>query len=263
MIQQVENPIIEIHDVSVSYEKKTVLWDIDLTIPKGSLCGIVGPNGAGKSTLIKAIMGLVPINSGYIKLFDQDLNKVRKKISYIPQKETVDWDFPISVMDIVLMGRYPSIGLFKKPNKNDKKEALLSLKKVGMEAYSKRQISQLSGGQQQRVFLARALTQNAEIYLMDEPFAGIDATTENTIIDLLKQLSKSGKTIIVVHHDLHSVQNYFDWLIMLNLHLIASSNIKDAFTKELLEKTYGGNLSILTKVDQLIKKKQFKIREKH
>ena len=153
MITQVEDPVLEIHDLTVSYDKKPVLWGIDLSIPKGSLCGIVGPNGAGKSTLIKAIMDLVEMNSGYVKIFDQSLDDVRKKVSYVPQRESVDWDFPASVLDIVLMGRYANLGLFKNPRKADKEAAMKALEMVGMEAFSRRQISQLSGGQQQRVFL--------------------------------------------------------------------------------------------------------------
>ncbi len=262
MIQQVENPVLEVHDLTVSYEKKPVLWGVDLTVPYGALCGIIGPNGAGKSTLIKSIMGLIPLSSGYIKLFDQELGKVRKRVSYVPQRESVDWDFPASVLDIVLMGRYAQLGLLKRPRKADKEAALKALELVGMTPYAKRQISQLSGGQQQRVFLARALTQNADIYFMDEPFAGVDAATEKAIIKILKDLSKEGKTVIVVHHDLQSVETYFDWVILLNLRLVASGPVKEAFSPELLEETYGGKLTLLTEVGELVKAGEFKAREK-
>lgn len=262
MIQQVENPVLEIHDLTVSYDKKPVLWGIDLTIPTGALCGIVGPNGAGKSTLIKSIMDLIPLNSGYVKLFDKELDEVRKQISYVPQRESVDWDFPASVLDVVLMGRYSQLGLFKRPRKADKEAAMSALEMVGMEKYSSRQISQLSGGQQQRVFLARALTQNAEIYFLDEPFAGVDAATEKAIIQILKNLSKEGKTIVVVHHDLQSVETYFDWVIMLNLRLVASGPTQDVFTPQLLEETYGGKLTLLSEVGELVKKGGFHAREK-
>lgn len=261
-IIEAENPVLEVHDLTVSYDKKPVLWGVDFTIPKGSLCGIVGPNGAGKSTLIKSIMNLIETSSGYIKLFEKELDEVRKEVSYVPQRESVDWDFPASVMDIVLMGRYSRLGLFKKPRKADKDAAIKALEMVGMEAYSKRQISQLSGGQQQRVFLARALTQEASIYLLDEPFAGVDAATEKAIVAILKDLSEKGKTIIVVHHDLQSVENYFDWVLLLNLRLVASGPTAKVFTPTLLEETYGGKLTLLTEVGDLMKKGDFKAREK-
>ncbi|MEM9897353.1 MAG: metal ABC transporter ATP-binding protein [Bacteroidota bacterium] len=262
MITNVENPALEIHDLTVSYDKKPVLWGVDLTVPKGALCGIIGPNGAGKSTLVKAIMDLVDLSSGFVRLFDQSVEEVRKLVSYVPQRESVDWDFPASVMDIVLMGRYSNLGLFKRPRKADRDAAMHSLELVGMQAFAKRQISQLSGGQQQRVFLARALTQNAEIYLLDEPFAGVDAATEKSIVQLLKELSGKGKTIVVVHHDLQSVETYFDWLIMLNLRLVASGPTEEIFTPALLEETYGGRLTLLSEVGELVQKGEFRAREK-
>jgi len=262
MIHHVDNPALEIHDLTVSYDKKPVLWGVDLTVPYGALCGIVGPNGAGKSTLIKSIMDLIPLSSGYIKLFDLELNEVRKRVSYVPQRESVDWDFPASVLDIVLMGRYAELGLFKRPRKADKEAAMKALEMVGMEQFHKRQISQLSGGQQQRVFLARALTQNADIYFMDEPFAGVDAATEKAIVKILQDLSKEGKTVIVVHHDLQSVETYFDWVILLNLRLVASGPTNEAFTPTLLEETYGGKLTLLTEVSELVKEGEFRPREK-
>lgn len=257
MIQQVQNPILEIHDLSVSYDRKPVLWGVDLSIPKGALVGIIGPNGAGKSTLIKSIMGLIPLNGGYVKLFDKDLDDVREKVSYVPQRESVDWDFPASVMDVVLMGRYNKLGLFSRPRKADRDAARFALEQVGMQDFAKRQISQLSGGQQQRVFLARALAQQADIYFMDEPFAGVDAATEKAIIKILKDMSEAGKTVIVVHHDLQSVAKYFDWLIMLNLRLVASGPTDKVFNEKLLEEAYGGKLTLLTEVGQLIKQEKF------
>ncbi len=261
MISQVENPIVEIHDLTVSYDKKPVLWGIDLSLPKGHLIGVIGPNGAGKYTLIKSVMGLTPNSSGYIKLFDQDLNDVRGKISYVPQRETVDWDFPASVMDVVLMGRYGKLGLFKRPRKADREVALDCLRKVDMVAFKDRQISQLSGGQQQRVFLARALAQQADLYFMDEPFAGVDAATEKTIITLLRDMTVRGNTVIVVHHDLQSVPEYFDWVIMLNMRLVASGPTDTTFTSEILQETYGGKLTLLSEVGNLLKQERFPSRE--
>ncbi len=262
MIQQVDNPVLEIHDLTVSYDKKPVLWGIDLSIPEGSLCGIIGPNGAGKSTLIKSIMDLIDMNSGYVKIFNESLEEVRKRVSYVPQKESVDWDFPASVLDVVLMGRYANLGLFKNPRKADKEAAIKALELVGMDAFQKRQISQLSGGQQQRVFLARALTQNADIYFLDEPFAGVDAATEKAIFKILQNLTHEGKTIVVVHHDLQSVETYFNWVILLNLRLVASGPTDKVFTPTLLEETYGGKLTLLTEVGELVQKGEFKAREK-
>lgn len=261
MIHQVENPALEIHDLTVSYDRKPVLWGIDLSLPHGCIAGIIGPNGAGKSTLIKAVMGLAPASSGYVKIFDQELNEVRKRVSYVPQRESVDWDFPASVMDVVLMGRYGHLGLFNRPRKADIEAANLALSQVGMDKFKTRQISQLSGGQQQRVFLARALTQKADIYFMDEPFAGVDAATEKAIIHLLQELARQGKTVVVVHHDLQSVQRYFDWVILLNLRLVASGPTASVFTQKILEETYGGKLTLLTEVSELMKRNQFPTRE--
>lgn len=255
-------PALEVHDLTVAFDRKPVLWNINLTIPQGKIVGIVGPNGAGKSTLIKAVMGILPLSSGYTKLFDQPINDVRSRISYVPQRESVDWDFPASVMDVVLMGRYSKIGLFKRPRKADRDAALDCLKKVGMEAFANRQISQLSGGQQQRTFLARALAQHADIYFMDEPFAGVDAATEKTIINLLRDMTNSGKTVIVVHHDLQSVTTYFDWVIMLNTRLIASGPTEEMFTQENLHETYGGKLTLLADVADLIRRENYPQREK-
>ncbi len=254
-------PALEIHDLTVAFDRKPVLWNVDLTIPQGKLVGIIGPNGAGKSTLIKAVMGILPLSSGYVKLFDQDIDDVRSKISYVPQRESVDWDFPASVLDVVLMGRYARLGLFKRPRKADRDIAMDCLRKVGMEAFATRQISQLSGGQQQRTFLARALAQQADIYFMDEPFSGVDAATEKTIINLLRQMTQTDKTVMVVHHDLHSVAQYFDWVILLNTRLIAYGPTKTTFTQKNVHETYGGKLTILADVADLIRRESFPARE--
>ncbi len=257
MINQVSSPVIEVHDLTVSYDQSPVLWNVDLSLPSGKLIGILGPNGAGKSTLIKAIMGLVKPTSGYVKIFDKTLQDVRSRISYVPQRESVDWNFPASVLDVVMMGTYGKLGLFKRPGKKEKEIALGCLDQVGMMSFVNRQISELSGGQQQRVFIARALAQEADLYLMDEPFAGVDMATETAIFQLLKDMTSKGKTIVVVHHDIHSAMNYFDWIIMLNLHLVGSGPTELVMTEELLRKTYGGKLNLLTKVTELIRQKDF------
>jgi manganese/zinc/iron transport system ATP- binding protein len=254
-------PALEIHDLTVAFDRKPVLWDIDLTLPQGKLVGIIGPNGAGKSTLIKSVMGLLPLSSGYVKLFDRSIDEVRKRISYVPQRESVDWDFPASVLDIVLMGRYGKLGLFKRPRKADRDVAMDCLKKVGMESFANRQISQLSGGQQQRTFLARALAQQADIYFMDEPFAGVDAATETAIINLLRTMTESKKTVVVVHHDLQSVPQYFDWVIMLNTRLVAYGPSEQVFNQHNLQETYGGKLTLLADVADLIRREGFPNRE--
>ncbi len=261
MIQQVSNPALEVHDLTVSYHKKPVLWGVDLTIPKGVLVGIIGPNGAGKSTLIKAAMGLVPASSGHVHIFGRPLDEVRNLVSYVPQRESVDWDFPASVFDVVLMGRYAKLGLFQRPRRSDKEIALDCLRKVGMEALKDRQISQLSGGQQQRVFLARALAQKADIYFMDEPFVGVDAATEASIIELLREMRSEGKTVLVVHHDLQSASKYFDWIVLLNMRLVASGKTSEVFTADLLTQTYGGNLTLLVEMGKLIQNQEFPTRE--
>jgi manganese/zinc/iron transport system ATP- binding protein len=261
MIIHTENPIIEVHDLTVSYNNKPVLWNVDFTLPAGEMIGIIGPNGAGKSTLLKSLMNLIPNNSGYIKLFNDDLDKVRHKISYVPQRESVDWDFPASVMDVALMGRYKPNNIFKRFTSEDKDIAAEALKRVNMLDYAKRQISQLSGGQQQRAFLARALAQQADLYLMDEPFAGVDASTEKTIVELFMSMKAEGKTILVVHHDLQSAADYFNWILLVNTRLVASGPTKEVFTPEMLRETYGGKLTVLTKVGEIIAETQFPIRE--
>ncbi|MGK9269162.1 manganese ABC transporter ATP-binding protein MntB [Bacillus inaquosorum] len=236
---------VELDNVTVAYHKKPVLQEISLQVPEGKLIGIIGPNGAGKSTLIKTILGLVPRASGDISIYGKDYKDQRTRIGYVPQRGSVDWDFPTSVLDVVLMGRYGRIGLLKRPKKADVEMAKAALEKVGMLDYAKRQISQLSGGQQQRVFLARALCQDADIYFMDEPFAGVDAATERAIMTLLAELKEKGKTVLVVHHDLQTAEDYFDWILLLHLRKIAFGPAENVFTIENLQKTYGGKLTFL------------------
>lgn len=235
---------VQIDDLTVAYNYKPVLWDIDLVIPEGILMAIVGPNGAGKSTLIKAILGIIEPIAGSVTIYGQPYKKQRKKVAYVPQKGSVDWDFPTTVQDVVMMGTYGSLGWIKRPGQKQKKAALEALEKVGMLSLKSRQINQLSGGQQQRVFLARALVQNAAIYFMDEPFQGVDATTEIAIINILKELRKQGKTVIVVHHDLQTVPEYFDWVTFLNVKKIATGPVKDIFNDDNLTKTYGINYKV-------------------
>lgn len=255
-----QNPPIEVHDLTVAYEQKPVLWDIDFELPESKMTAIVGPNGAGKSTLIKAAMGLIPSSAGYTLIYGKPLDKQRRNVAYVPQRESVDWNFPISVMDVVLMGRYPHLRLFQRPSRKDREIAMESLKQVGMEEYAKRQISQLSGGQQQRVFLARALAQDAAIYLLDEPFAGVDAATETVIFNKLQELRTLNKTVVVVHHDLQSVPDNFDWVMLLNLRMVAFGPVDTTFTDENLQKTYGGRLNILSQMVERSRQQRF-IRE--
>ena len=236
---------IEITDLTVAYGDKPVLWDVDLTVPEGVLMAIVGPNGAGKTTLVKAILGLVRPAAGQVLIQGGSYAERRRKVGYVPQRGSVDWDFPTSVLDVVMMGRYGTLGWVKRPGKAERAAAHDALVKVGMEALADRQISQLSGGQQQRVFLARALVQDTDIYLMDEPFQGVDATTERAVVEILRELRKAGKTLVVVHHDLQTVPEYFDWVTLLNIRRIASGPVKEAFTEENLRLAYGGRVAFL------------------
>jgi manganese/zinc/iron transport system ATP- binding protein len=236
---------LDVHDVTVAYHRKPVLWDVDLTIPTPRLVGIVGPNGAGKSTLIKAILGLVPIASGRVQIFGQKLARQRRLIGYVPQRESIDWDFPVSVLDVVLMGTYGELGWLRRPGRKQRRWAMQCLEKVGVADLARRQIGQLSGGQQQRVFLARALAQRAQIYFMDEPTAGVDAATEQVVFDLLRELRQAEKTVLVVHHDLRTVSRYFDDVVLLNMRLVASGPVEQVFTPQNLQKAYGGRLAIL------------------
>ncbi len=238
-------PPLEIHDMTVAYHRKPVLWDIDLTVPEGKLVGIVGPNGAGKSTLIKAVLGLVPLASGKVAFYGQPYVRQRQMVGYVPQRESVDWDFPVTALDVVTMGTYGRLGWFRRPGSRQRQRARQCLDQVGMAPFGRRQIRQLSGGQQQRVFLARALAQDAQIYFMDEPFSGVDAATEQAIVVLLQALREGGKTVLVVHHDLQTVRDYFDEVILLNMRLVAAGPTAVTFTSENLNKTYGGRLTAL------------------
>lgn len=233
-----QHAAVKVEDLTVAYQQRPVLWDIDLTLPSGVLMAIVGPNGAGKSTLIKAMLGLVRPVAGRITFWNKPYREQRKMISYVPQRGSVDWDFPTNVLDVVMMGRYGSLGWIRRPGSLDKDLSRQALEKVGMSSFAGRQISQLSGGQQQRVFLARALVQEAEVYLMDEPFQGVDAKTEKEIVKLLQELRANGKTVIVVHHDLQTVPEYFDWVTLLNTKMIGSGEVKEVFTPELIKLTY-------------------------
>lgn len=243
---------VTVRDLTVAYHRKPVLWDIDCQIQEGKILGIMGPNGAGKSTLLKAILELVPKASGKILIYGLPYKKQRHLVGYVPQRESVDWDFPVNALDVVAMGCYGKLGWFKPVTRSVRKTALGAMERVGMADYSKRQISQLSGGQQQRIFLARALVQDAKIYFMDEPFAGVDAATEKAIVELLREFKKEGKTVIVIHHDLQTATEYFDDLLLLNMRIVASGPTPEVFTKENLNKTYGGRLTLLDQAVQAI-----------
>jgi len=238
-------PVLEVHDLTVAYNRRPVLWDVDWSLDDAKLVGVVGPNGAGKSTLLKAILGLVPATSGSVRVFGRPIEQVRRRIGYVPQRESVDWDFPVSVLDVALMGTYGSLGWFRRPGTAERAWAMECLRSVGLEDLADRQIGQLSGGQQQRTFLARALAQRADVYFMDEPMAGVDAATERAVFAVLQRLRDEGKTVISVHHDLRTVREYFDHVLLLNMRLVAAGPTETTFTTENLRRTYGGRLSIL------------------
>lgn len=237
---------VSIHDMTVAYHRKPVLWDVDLDLPEGKLIALVGPNGAGKSTLLKAVLGLIPMTTGRVWVYGEPIARRRADVAYVPQRESVDWDFPVDALDVVLMGLYRQVGWCLPPRRRHRQAALEALEKVGMGDFARRQISQLSGGQQQRVFLARALVQDAQVFLMDEPFAGVDAATERAIVELLRDLRARGRTVLVVHHDLQTVPHYFDHVVMLNMRVVAHGAVADVFTPDNLRKTYGGKLTLLS-----------------
>ena len=237
--QAMATAALEVNDLTVAYDDKPVLWDIDLSVPAGVIMAVVGPNGAGKSTLIKAVLGLKKPVAGTVQIFGRGVQEQRKLIGYVPQRSSVDWDFPTSVGDAVLMGAYGQMGWVRRPGKHHRQMTMEALAKVGMSDLADRQINELSGGQQQRVFLARALIQNADIYFMDEPFQGVDATTEKAIVEVLWNLQAEGKTVVVVHHDLQTVHEYFDWLTLLNLRKIASGPMALTLTETNLHQAYG------------------------
>jgi manganese/zinc/iron transport system ATP- binding protein len=240
-----ETTAVTVHDLTVAYRDDPVLWDIDLSIPTGTLTAVIGPNGAGKSTLLKAILGLIPVASGTVEIFGHTSPTQRQLVGYVPQRGSVDWSFPTNALDIVMMGTYGQLGWIRRPGKAERERSMHALEQVGMAEFAERQISQLSGGQQQRVFLARALVQDAELYFMDEPFVGVDAATERAIVTLLQTLRDRGKTVIAVHHDLESAPEYFDWLVLLNVRKIASGPFRKTFTADNLAKAYGGNTNLL------------------
>lgn len=248
-----EHPVsspLSIHDMTVAYHRKPVIWDIDYNASPGELTALVGPNGAGKTTLINAVLDLVPRASGEVRIFGKPYRQQRQRVAYVPQRESVDWDFPISALEVVAMGLYGQIGWCRPVTRSYRQRALHVLERVGMGGFAKRQISQLSGGQQQRVFLARALVQDADIYLMDEPFAGVDAATERAIVSILHELRAAGKSALVVHHDLQTVKEYFDHVILLNMRIVAAGPTEEVFTTENLRNTYGGKLALLDQVGQ-------------
>ncbi len=242
---------ISVKGLSVSFDRKRVLTNIYLEIEKGKIYGVIGPNGAGKSTLFKAILDLLEIDNGTIKIEGQPIDKVRKKVVYVPQKNDVDWQFPATVFDIVMMGRYPHKKVFQRLNQADEDIAMQALEEVGMTAFKNRQIGELSGGQQQRVFIARALCQESDIFFLDEPFVGVDITTEEKIIQILKRLAKEGKTLLVVHHDLATVRKYFDKVILLNQRMIAYGDTETVFNEENIARAYGGQLPVLHKMGNI------------
>lgn len=236
---------ITVTDLTVAYQDKPVLWDVDVDVPAGILMAVVGPNGAGKTTLLKSILGLIRPAAGQVLIYGRPYAQQRRLVGYVPQRGSVDWDFPTSVLDVVMMGRYRSLGWVRRPGKAEHALAQAALERVGMGEFSGRQISQLSGGQQQRVFLARALVQDALVYIMDEPFQGVDALTERAIIVLLQEMRQAGKTVVVVHHDLQTVPEYFDWVTLLNVRRVASGPVAQVFTEANLRQTYGGRMAFL------------------
>lgn len=247
---------LSIRDLTVAYQRQPVLWDIDYDAPAGRLIAVIGPNGAGKSTLIKSVLGLLPTLSGEVTFFGRPFAEVRLRVGYVPQRTSVDWDFPVTALDVVTMGLYGRIGWCRPVQATHRRQALAALEKVELAEFAHRQISQLSGGQQQRVFLARALAQDADLYLMDEPFAGVDAATERALIQLLRELRSLGKTALVVHHDLQTAAEYFDDVLLLNLRMIAAGPMSDVFTADNLRRTYGGKLALLDQVGHQLSRQE-------
>ncbi|MCS0787628.1 metal ABC transporter ATP-binding protein [Cytobacillus firmus] len=241
-------PAISIEDLHVSYFGNEAVTGVSLTINTGNLVGIIGPNGAGKSTFLKAMLNLIPKDKGAVRVMGKSIAEVRKSIAYVPQRNDIDWDFPITVHDAVLIGTYPHLKLFRRPKKQDKEWAMECLQRVGMQDFSKRQIGELSGGQQQRVFLARALAQKADLFFLDEPFVGVDVSSEETIVNILKELCRQGKTVIVVHHDLSKANDYFNQLILLNKELISFGTVEEVFKPEVISKAYKGQFAFMNEI---------------
>lgn len=250
-----ESPL-SIYDLTVAYHRKPVLWDVSIDFPAGQLIGVVGPNGAGKSTLIKAVMDLIAKASGEIRVFGKPYRKNRHRVGYVPQRESVDWDFPVDALDVVVMGLYGQIGWCLPVRRKHRQLAAEALERVGLADLANRQISQLSGGQQQRTFLARALVQDADLYLMDEPFAAVDAATEHAIIEILQEMKNHGKTVLVIHHDLQTVADYFDYVVLLNMRVVAHGPVETTFTQENLQKTYGGRLTLLEEASEAMRRRE-------
>lgn len=245
--QALHEPDLALHveDLTVSYHGKPVLWDVDVDVPPGVMAAVVGPNGAGKSTLIKSVLGLVKPTAGHMRLFGRPYAEARREVGYVPQRSAVDWDFPTTALDVVTMGRYGHLGWLRRPGRRERERALAALDRVGMADFADRQISQLSGGQQQRVFLARALVQDARVYFLDEPMAGVDAPTERAIVRILKDLRDAGRTLVVVHHDLQTVRDYFDWLVILNVRVVAQGPVEEVYTTDNLRRAYGGQIALI------------------
>lgn len=243
---------LSVRDLTVAYQQKPVIWGVTFDVPGGSLLGIIGPNGAGKSTLLKACMGLLRPAAGSCRFFGQPYRRARRRVAYVPQRESVDWDFPVSVLDVVTMGLYGRIGWCRPVRRRHRAAALEALQQVGIAELAQRQIGELSGGQQQRVFLARALVQQADLYLMDEPFAAVDAATEQAIQAILRRLQDEGKTVVVIHHDLQTARVYFDQVVLLNMRVVASGPVATTLTDENLQRTYGGRLTLLVQASEAI-----------
>jgi manganese transport system ATP-binding protein len=243
-----KDPAISIEDLHVSYFGNEAVTGVSLTVNTGNLVGIIGPNGAGKSTFLKAMLNLIPKDKGAVRVMGKSIAEVRKSIAYVPQRNDIDWDFPITVHDAVLIGTYPHLKLFRRPKKKDKHWAMECLQRVGMQEFSKRQIGELSGGQQQRVFLARALAQKADLFFLDEPFVGVDVSSEETIVNILKELCRQGKTVIVVHHDLSKANDYFNQLILLNKELISFGTVEEVFKPEVIAKAYKGQFAFMNEI---------------
>jgi manganese/zinc/iron transport system ATP- binding protein len=250
---------LSIRDLTVAWQRKPVIWDIEFDVAPGQLVGIIGPNGAGKSTVLKAVMDLVPKASGRVEVFGHPFAQNRHRVGYVPQRESVDWDFPVSVLDVVAMGLYGRLGWFRRVGRAQREAAMKALEQVGIGELASRQISQLSGGQQQRTFLARALVQDADLFLMDEPFAAVDAATEAAIVQILRTMRQNGKTAVVIHHDLQSVPEYFDSVVMLNMRIVACGPTATTFTRENLERTYGGRLTLLDEATEAMRRRERKL----
>ncbi len=247
-----QQPLVEFHDVTVAYGRRPVLWNIDLAIAEPCLFGVIGPNGAGKSTLLKAALGLVPVVGGFVRFCGRPRRQVQGRVGYVPQRETVDWDFPVNVMDVVLMGTYGRLGWLRWPGRRERAVAAECLERVGLADLADRQIGRLSGGQQQRVFLARALAQEADIYLLDEPMAGVDVRSQEQIFGVLAALRDAGRLVIVVHHDLRTAAEWFDQVALIDRRLVAAGPTAEVLTADNIQKTYAGGIELLEQLGQAV-----------